>query len=1565
MRQSIKSALHSVPLLMILLLVLVQNAAAWNLDPPLVQDSEGAVVQLKITIEVDDWVKPDANFAGKCADIGISADWVARYFLKRVSGSAEFSLNETSRDLHLAFQGIPKGDLYVLWCFPGPYVTARIDTSITLNLHEDEIAEPTETASLEFWEVDLADNKTFISKIPISITDVRTSPNENECSSTPLSGDPPGATGSISLADCDDSPRGSGYLADIITFSGTKGETISLLAEWGNMDGYLYLQAPDGSIEGENDNLNNASDSGIVSTLKKTGTYKIWATTKNKNDKGDYEITVTDAPGIADDWKFTSVTVTPTALAPNDLLSISVIGQSNGTPTFFSAGPVEVVYLLSADAAISEGDTALGSETYCCASGFEDVWEGNLDVAPGTYWAGACITKADDNPANNCSSGTEITVGGSSPSTCNARLLGCGETLSGNLNEASCTAGPQGPNYYAERLSFTGAAGETFWLDANWDFDGYLMLKNSLGKVIAENDNYTSPANSHIEYTLQENGTYTVWATSYQPEAMGAYDVTLDCDPPAGPDLIVDTPVLQAEILVPGQSIELSARLHNSGNLPADATTLHFVLSSDSLIGPFDPEIGANGTPGLPAGESSTANKKLAAPITPGHYWIGVCADGVADEAAVSNNCSAGRLIEVQAQPECTSWAMSCGQLLSGTLNNNDCSRSPRGTGFLAEVLEVEIDAGRSLVADASWSGVDGYLLLEGPSGSIVASNDDANDLLHSRIEYAVENSGIHRIWTTSFQRDTTGSYELELICGSESEPDLVASEVSVSATEVNVEDTINLAAVVYNDGNSASEASTVYFMLSSDEEISADDSVMTSLSLAAIPAGSSLSTEVSVNAPEQAGNYWVGICVDAVSDETLTWNNCSHRGSSESPSSVETGSATSKSRPQSSGNTGTLIMASTGAACPSNTMSCGQNRSGTLGQDDCDKGPRGTGYFADAYSFSGSAGDRVSLNVDWTGLDGYLYLENPTGEVAGENDDFQSSEHSRIEHVLEHSGTYQVWASAHAQGQGGSYQLNFNCNAPAGPDLLVEAPQLSATTVRPGQYLSFTTQILNQGDEDSADTSVQFIIAGSSTLSFNDRVLGKSDVTALAPGETSLESMTFALDVAPGTYWAAACVDSEALELDRVDNCAVTGPFTVEQNNRPIDINPGLNDAWYNPATGGQGFFINVFPDGDQMFLSWFTYDLDRPETGVPFELGEPGHRWLIALGTYEHGVATLDIYLNQGGVFDQAQPAPTEVLYGSMTVSFSDCNHGQITFDLPSVGEQGAIPITRVATDNLKDCRDKVGIVESGSDETPVQVNGDEDIAASAFNINPGLNDAWYNPATSGQGFSFNVFPRLGTVFLSWFTYDTERPPEEVPAQLGEPGLRWLTALGQFQGDRTEMTLYRVEGGVFNSADPAPEEVEYGTVTARFDDCNSGELHYDIPSLSRQGVVPIQRLAPDTIPVCEQAQMSHVAGLLEVSPGNKVVLENFCGGASSWLFDWPDSPRASGYILELWRNDALVPMTFAVNDSEFRYEKDTAIPVGHLTGWKWRYRPQYSAFDKTAEFTEAFTFDVGTCEP
>ncbi|HKJ16661.1 MAG TPA: hypothetical protein VJ984_04870 [Xanthomonadales bacterium] len=139
------------------------------------------------------------------------------------------------------------------------------------------------------------------------------------------------------------------------------------------------------------------------------------------------------------------------------------------------------------------------------------------------------------------------------------------------------------------------------------------------------------------------------------------------------------------------------------------------------------------------------------------------------------------------------------------------------------------------------------------------------------------------------------------------------------------------------------------------------------------------------------------------------------------------------------------------------------------------------------------------------------------------------------------------------------------------------------------------------------------------------------------------------------------------------------TGDFT---------INAGLNDAWFNSTTPGQGFFVTVFPDSGEVFLAWFTYDTERPDADITAILGEPGHRWLTAFGSYTGDTATLDIELTSGGIFNSAQPMPSQVLDGTITITWSSCENAVLTYDVTSPGVQGTIPLTRIALDNVPRC-------------------------------------------------------------------------------------------------------------------------------------------------------------------------------------------------------------------------------------------------------------------------------------
>jgi len=153
----------------------------------------------------------------------------------------------------------------------------------------------------------------------------------------------------------------------------------------------------------------------------------------------------------------------------------------------------------------------------------------------------------------------------------------------------------------------------------------------------------------------------------------------------------------------------------------------------------------------------------------------------------------------------------------------------------------------------------------------------------------------------------------------------------------------------------------------------------------------------------------------------------------------------------------------------------------------------------------------------------------------------------------------------------------------------------------------------------------------------------------------------------------------------------SMNGRINVVAAQDPVfQINAGLSDAWYFPGTAGQGFFIIVWEDVQQVFLSWFTYDTERPPDDASAILGEPGHRWLTAQGPFEGDTATLDVSLTSGGVFDAAQPPATTDPdpVGTITIAWAGCNEGLLSYDLPGLGLADDIPIERIVLDNVAAC-------------------------------------------------------------------------------------------------------------------------------------------------------------------------------------------------------------------------------------------------------------------------------------
>lgn len=195
--------------------------------------------------------------------------------------------------------------------------------------------------------------------------------------------------------------------------------------------------------------------------------------------------------------------------------------------------------------------------------------------------------------------------------------------------------------------------------------------------------------------------------------------------------------------------------------------------------------------------------------------------------------------------------------------------------------------------------------------------------------------------------------------------------------------------------------------------------------------------------------------------------------------------------------------------------------------------------------------------------------------------------------------------------------------------------------------------------------------------------------------------------------------------------------------------------------------------------------------------------------------------------------------------------------TADPVPVGEH-VLPFNYVLAESaIKNACNEDG-TESRFGATGLDNDGDgnrdsDDSDCGGFAINPGLSDAWYYPDTAGQGFFITVLEDSGIVFLAWFTYDVERPPEDATAILGEPGHRWITAQGPINGSTAVMDVYVSSGGIFDSPEPAvgpPDAV--GTMIIEWTDCNTGTVTYDIPGIG-QGVIPIQRVVTDNVALCE----------------------------------------------------------------------------------------------------------------
>lgn len=122
------------------------------------------------------------------------------------------------------------------------------------------------------------------------------------------------------------------------------------------------------------------------------------------------------------------------------------------------------------------------------------------------------------------------------------------------------------------------------------------------------------------------------------------------------------------------------------------------------------------------------------------------------------------------------------------------------------------------------------------------------------------------------------------------------------------------------------------------------------------------------------------------------------------------------------------------------------------------------------------------------------------------------------------------------------------------------------------------------------------------------------------------------------------------------------------------IPIGAGMTGSWFDATQSGQGFSIEVLPGQPlRLMASWFVFAPDG------------GQSWVVGQGPVSGTQAELQALQMTGSgarfppAFDQANVHAE--MWGTLTFTFSDCNHGRVTWasSVPGYGS-GTMYLTRL---------------------------------------------------------------------------------------------------------------------------------------------------------------------------------------------------------------------------------------------------------------------------------------------
>ena len=348
--------------------------------------------------------------------------------------------------------------------------------------------------------------------------------------------------------------------------------------------------------------------------------------------------------------------------------------------------------------------------------------------------------------------------------------------------------------------------------------------------------------------------------------------------PPPKPNLVVSSTSVSNDSLKTGESFTLSATVSNTGDGESGPSTLRYYRSTNATITTSDTQVGTDSVGALAASEDSAESIELTAPSTAGTWYYGACADAVAGESDTTNNCSESVQVDVLrptmadlvvTSPSASNNSLKTGEsfTLSATVSNTGDGESEPTTLRYYRSTDATITTSDAQVGTDSV----GALAASGSSAESIeldAPSTPGNYYYGACVDAVAGESDT--------SNNCSESLRVEVKEPPPVSPDLMVVSITVSDDSLDAGESFTLSATVSNTGDGESAATTLRYYRSTDASITTSDLQVETDSVGALSASGSSAESIELDAPYTSGDYYYGACVDVVTGESDTNNNCS-----------------------------------------------------------------------------------------------------------------------------------------------------------------------------------------------------------------------------------------------------------------------------------------------------------------------------------------------------------------------------------------------------------------------------------------------------------------------------------------------------------------------------------------------------------------------------------------------------------------------------------------------------------------------------------------------------------------